>query len=143
MDMSTVSDMNTLLPTCTEEEIARVDTIVRDFVQDYVDFSSKTGGDTSANYRKLMMHIVPNGILAKRRYAAIDGRYWVSDRGAKLDSIEISSYSPMGDGRYMCDLIYRVNTRDLTGPIQTVSHIKMTVIETDKGLLAESMVSCE
>lgn len=143
VDMSTVTDMNTLLPACTEEEIVKVKQIVTDFVQDYVDFSSKTGGDTSYNYRKLMEHIVPNGVLAKRMYAAIDGLYWVSDRGAKLDSIEISAYYPMGDGRYMCDLVYKVNTRNLTGQIQTESHIKITVIETDKGLLAESMVSCE
>ena len=143
VDMSAVTDMNTLLPTCSEEEILLVDKIVKDFVQDYVDFSSKTGGDTSYNYRKLMEHIVPDGVLAKRMYAAIDGLYWVSDRGAKLDSIEILSYYPMGDGRYMCDLIYRVNTRNLSGQVQTESHIKMTVIETSKGLLAESMISCE
>lgn len=129
------------LNNCTENETTRLDTIVDAYIRSYVDFTSCTGNDSKANYHQLAQYMVPNGDLSKRMYAALDGLYWVSDRGAVLSAIDIHHYINIGGGRYMCDVTYVVDTRDYSGAVQTTSNVKIIFLETENGLKAETMTS--
>ena len=135
------TDMNAFADNCAPEEIASIDTAADGFIRSYIEFTSCTGNDTYGNYNKLAAHMVPGGELAKRMKNAIDGLYWVSDRGASLASITVNHYVNLGGGRYLCDLTYVVDTRDFSGAVQTTANLKLILLQTDNGLKAESMLS--
>lgn len=133
---------NSLLPLCGEADAVRLDAIVSDFIQDYVDFTSCTNDDTYGNYARLKAHIVPETALAQRMKDAIAGLKWVSDRGAKVVGIDIAYHVAIDDGKFLCDVIYRVDTRNITGSVQAESHVKIVFTETNDGLKAETMLTC-
>lgn len=135
------TDLSVYMDNCTTEEISALNTICKDFVQSYVDFTSRTGGDNTVNYNRLKQYLVPNGELAKRMHDALDGLYWVTDRGATLSQLDINHYVRTGEGKFICDLTYVVDTRDFNGNIQSTSNIKIIVTETAGGLKVEYMLS--
>lgn len=136
------TDWDSLLSGCPGDEAEQLRQITDAFIRDYVDFTSCTNNDTYTNYERLAEHMVPGGALAKRMYNAINGLYWVTDRGAQITAIDITACVSLGDGRYLCDVTYRVNTRDHSGSVQAESRVKIIFAETQSGLKAESMVSC-
>ena len=69
------------------------------------------------------------------------GLMWVTDRNASVESMDVNHYVDLGGGRYLCDITYTVNTRDISGSIQAVSGLKIIFLETDSGLKAESMLT--
>lgn len=135
------TDPTVFLNNCTTEEIAALDTAVAGYIQSYVDFMSRTGGDTYANYTKLKQHILPGGTLDKRMQQAMEGLKWVTDRGAQVSSITTHNYVNMGDGRYLCDVTYAVDTRDYGGSLQTTASVKLILLKTADGLRTEAMKS--
>jgi hypothetical protein len=139
--MDALEDMSQYIDNCSDDEVAALDTIANGFIRSYVAFTSRTGGDNSKNYWDLTKYMVPNGELSKRMHAALDGLYWISDRGAKLTELNIHHYVSVGDGRYLCDLTYIVDTQNYAGSIQTTSNLKVFFVETEQGLRAESMLS--
>lgn len=141
VSMDALEDMSQYIDNCSDDEVAALDTIANGFIRSYVAFTSRTGGDNSKNYWDLTKYMVPNGELSKRMHAALDGLYWISDRGAKLTELNIHHYVSVGDGRYLCDLTYIVDTQNYAGSIQTTSNLKVFFVETEQGLRAESMLS--
>ncbi len=130
-----------ILDNCSEEETAALTAVTDGYIRRYVDFMSCTGGNARNNYYKLAAYLVPGGDLDKRMYAALDGLYWVSDRGAVTSAIDIHRLVNIGDGRYFCDVTYVVDTRDYTGAIQTANHLKIIFLSTEDGLKAETVTS--
>jgi hypothetical protein len=72
---------------------------------------------------------------------AFDGLSWVSDRHATLDKVEIGHFVNIGNGRYLCDVTYTVNTRTFNGDVKTTANVKLVFLQTENGLKAEAMVS--
>lgn len=136
------TDMNSLLPACSESELQQLDQIINDYILDYVAFVSVSKSDTYGNYERLRAHMVTGGELEKRMRAAIDGLYWVSDRYAVVKDITTSHYMKMDDGKYLCDITYVVQTNTYSGPSESTNHIKMVFVETAYGLRAEYMRTC-
>lgn len=141
VSMDDLEDMSIYISNCTESETTDLDAIADAFIRKYVAFTSRTGGDNLKNYNALAEHMVKNGELSKRMYAALDGLYWISDRGAVLSSLDIHHYVSVGNGRYLCDLTYVVDTNNFSGSVQTTNNLKVFFIETADGLKAESMLS--
>ena len=133
------ADRSEYLHNCTELEISQLDAIVSDFVSSYVDFSSRKGGDSYANYNDLCKYMVPKGELAKRMKEAIAGLSWVTDRHAELTALQITHYVNIGSGRYLCDVTYDVDTSNYSGSIHVTNHAKLIILETDSGLRVEVM----
>lgn len=130
------------LQNCTEAQLQALNAVTDGFIRRYVDFTSCTGNDSKGNYARLKPYMVPDGALAKRMYNALDGLYWVSDRHASVTDISVALFTSIGGGRYICDLTYTVSTTDLTGAVEAVSHLKLTLLETAEGLWVESMRTC-
>lgn len=133
---------DSLLPFCSDADAKRLDAAVSGFIQDYVDFISCTNNDINGNYNRLTEHIVPGTALAQRMKDAVTGLKWVSDRGAKVAGIDIASRVDIGGGKYLCDVVYRVDTRNITGSVQTESHLKIIFTDTDNCLMVETMLTC-
>lgn len=135
------TDMDQYIDNCTEAQKEELDTVLHNFVYSYVDFISHKDHDSDTNYRKLSQHIVPKSDLLSRMAQAMDGLKWVTDRNASVESIDVNHYVDLGGGRYLCDITYTVNTRDISGSIQAVSSLKIIFLETDSGLKAEGMLT--
>ena len=135
------TDMDVFLNNCTASEISALDDVIKNYIQCYMDFTSCTGSDTTGNYNRLAKYMVPGGELAKRMKNAIDGLYWVSDRGAKLASVTTGHYISIGEGRYLCDVTYVVDIKTFNGDVQTTASVKLIFLQTANGLKAESMLS--
>lgn len=135
------TDMNQYIDNCTDTQKKELDTILHNYIYSYVDFISHKDHDSDGNYHKLSQYIVPKSDLLSRISQAMDGLKWVTDRNASVESIDVNHYVDLGNGRYLCDITYCVNTRDISGSIQAVSSLKIIFLETDSGLKAESMMS--
>ena len=136
------TDYNVFLDNCTDDEKTAVQKIMVDFVEDYIAYTSTTGGNPYNNFYKLSLHMVPNGELYKRMQNALGGMLWVSDRSAKILSITPHRFVNIGDGRYMCDVTFIANITTRFGEIQTATNnSKLIFLMTDNGLKAEAMVS--
>ncbi len=136
-----LEDPSCYISNCTDDETAALDTIAGSFIRSYVAFTSRTGGDNYRNYLALKEFMVTDGELSKRMYAALDGLSWISDRGAVLSELDIHHYIHVGEGRYLCDLTYVVDTNNHTGSIQSISSLWVFFVQTENGLRAESMLS--
>lgn len=136
------TDWNTLLPTCDEATSDKLVGSVSGFLKAYVDFTSCANNDTYGNHDRLQTYILPDTALSQRMKDAIAGLKWVSDRHAKVAHIEIRQIVPIDAGKYMCDVIYRVDTRNITGSVQAESHVKLIFAEIGGSLKAETMLTC-
>lgn len=135
------SDPSSFLDNCTDGEKTNLDQIAESFITDYIHFTSQTNMDINGNLARLCEHIVPGGALEKRMRDAVRGLNWVTDRHASIRSIEVNSYVSIGDGRYICDITYLVDTHDISGEVQSESGLSVVFIQTDGGLKAETMIS--
>ena len=137
------TDWDTLLPVCNEATSDRLSTSVSAFLKAYVDFTSCTNNDTYGNHNRLQAHILTGTALSQRMKDAIAGLKWVSDRHAKLADVQVNRLVPLEGGKYLCDVIYRVDTRNITGNVQTESHIKLIFTESGGQLKAETMITSQ
>lgn len=135
------TDMTAFAQNCTAEQVAAGDAHTTAFIQCYVDFLSRTGGDSLANYYKLSKYLIPDSDLQKRMYNAMEGLSWVTDRGAKIASQTVHNRVDMGGGRYLWDVSYVVDTKDFSGSIQTTARVKLILAETAAGLKTEALKS--
>lgn len=135
------TDMNVFINNCTEEEVKALDTFTEAYIRSYVKFTSSVDGSNYENYANLTTYMVPNGKLAERMFDAIDGLYYAQSYADKIVSITINHRVNIGDGRYMCDVTYVVDTTGRAGVVQTINNVKIIVVETNDGLKAEAMTS--
>ncbi len=137
--LDTDTDMNRLLPGCTQAEMNDLKNIATDFISAYVDFTSRNGGNTGANYTKLCKFMVKDGTLSKKMKEAIESFNWIDDRHGVLQKLDIHQYVNIGQGKYFCDLTYQIETDILYGrETQNVS-VQLIFSKTEAGLRAEAM----
>lgn len=134
-------DMSQFLPRCDDATETALSDFVDRYVEHYVAFTSGGNGTLHENCNKLTEYMVPGGELAKRMYDAIAGLSWVKDRGAKVSGIDIHHSIDIGNGRYLCDLTYHVDTTNFSGAVQVSSSIKLIVVQTNDGFKAEAMIT--
>lgn len=135
------TDLSAFLNNCTQEDNAKLQNFVEEFLPKYVNFTSNAGANPQRNYTRLIAYMVPDSDLADRMYEAISGLKWISDRKSKISSITVNHCIDVGLQRYLCDVTYAVDTTDFSGAVQAVANLKLIVLETDNGLKVEGMTS--
>ena len=129
------------LDNCTADEKAALDAIADSFISGYIHFTSQTNDDLYGNLERACAHTVPGGSLEKRLRDAARGLIWVTDRHVTIKSIDIGQYIAIGDGKYICKVIYIVDTHDITGSVESESSLSVVFTQTAAGLKAEAMIS--
>lgn len=135
------ADHVTFLGNCTSNEHDEIDVITENFITSYIHFTSQTNNDLEGNLAKLCNYIVPKGALEQRMRDAMRGLSWVTDRKVSIKSIETNYCLNVGNGRYLCNITYVVDTNDISGQIQSVCEVMVAYVMTDDGLKAESMLN--
>lgn len=134
-------DINTLVDNCTAEEIGDLDAFIDEYIKRYVTFTSSANKAASTNYQNLVAMMVRSSTLAQRMGDAVEGMYWAQSKGDTIQSITVNHYVNIGDGRYLCDVTYVVDTTGNEGVVQTTNNVKIIIVESGNTLLAEAMTS--
>lgn len=142
VDMETAATLQTTFCNCSYEQVEALEKFGQTYVEYYVRFSSAWGGKSNRyyNHNKLASCIVPGSDLAARMKGAIDAIYWVGDHNAKIKSTTFNQLIRLEEGVYMCDLSYTVDQKIRGGRADSTVNLRLIVVETEKGLKAESML---
>lgn len=135
------TDMNIFINNCTDQEVKALDAFAEAYIHRYVTFTSSVNDSRYENYADLAAYMIPDGKLAARMFDAIEGLYYAQSYADNIVSITINHRVNIGDGRYMCDVTYLVDTTGKAGVVQTTNNVKIIVVETSDGLKAEAMTS--
>lgn len=134
------TDWNVYIDNCTAEQAQELETFLDEFITSYVRFTSSKE-DRFARYREVIAYMVDGGKLADRMYRALDGLQYNKILRAQIRSVTIHHLVDLGEGRYLCDLTYEINSTRATGTTVESNSVKIILLDTQKGLKAESMVS--
>lgn len=133
------TDWSSLYENCTEAEIAQLDAFTQTLVERYVAFTGSNKNTRHTTYNKLMEYVVADSNLAQRLKTAIAGLQYGQSKGDKVVSIETHHRMHLEDGKYLCDITYEVDTTGKQGVVRTATSAKLTIVQTEKGLMLESM----
>ena len=104
-------------------------------------FTGCANDDRYDNYYDLAKLIVLGSDLDKRLKDALDGLQYAQSKGDQIDTITIHHFIDLGDGKYLVDLNYLVNTTGLAGVVQTSNNLKLVITKTATGLKTEALYS--
>ena len=133
------ADPEQFLDNCTPDEKEALQAVGKGFIEAYVHFTSRTGGDLYANLNVLRKYMVPGGTLEKRMEDSLRGFSWITDRNVNIRSVTVNRCISIGEGRYICDVSCVYDTRNINGNAQEQLDLKVILINTKNGLRAEAM----
>lgn len=133
------TDWNDLLPVCDQSIGSEIEFLTKNFLYNYVVFTSSATGSVSYNYVQVIKYLVPNGELAKRLATAIDGLQYAQSWGDTIKEININRIIDLGEERYLCDATYIVETYAKAGLLRTENNVKLILANTEYGLRIEAM----
>lgn len=127
------------LNNCSEAVKAELDDFIQVFIEHYIAFSGSANRAAQENYHKLMQYVSPDSTLKDRLYASIEGLEFAKSRGDVLVGMTMHRYVDIGNGYYLCDVTYLVDTTGREGVVQTTTNMKIIVTRTNNGLLVDAM----
>jgi hypothetical protein len=65
---------------------------------------------------------------------------FAQSRGDEVADIQVHHYVQLEEGKYLCDVTYKVNTTGHEGVVQTTTNCKFILVESGGKLLVESMI---
>lgn len=133
-------DKFALIHNCSESTVEELDDFMAEFLRRYVIFAGCANDDRFNNYDYVIQLVVKDSALAKRMYDAIEGMEFAQSQGDELADIIVNHYVQLEEGRYLCDVTYKVNTTGREGVVQTTSNARIVVIRSGNKLLVESMI---
>ena len=124
---------------CTEEEIAALDAFIPTYIENYVSFTGSRRNSRYIYYKRLMEHVVEGSEFATRLYDAIEGLEFGQTVGSKIVALTPHHRVRLGEGKYLYDLTYEVDTIGHKGTVRTTTNARIIVAQTEKGLKTEAM----
>jgi len=121
--------------TKTEE----LDDFLAEFLERYVEFAGCANKNRNLNYNRVVNYIVPGSKLVSRLREAMDGMQYAQSRGDEITGIQVNHYVQLAEGAYLCDVTYKVETIGNEGKVETITNVRIVILETDGKLLVESM----
>lgn len=137
------TDMNQFLKNCSQEELDKLNAFVEEYTRCYVDYTTvnSKAGTLGESYGRLVKLMVPNSLLANRMAEAQIGLVWVKGRSSELTKLTVNRLLRLEEGRYLCDVSYTTHIKDGWNDEDINGNFKLIVIETETGLLTESMLA--
>ena len=133
-------DENSLIEMKDMEKVQQLDKFLDKFIDIYVVFAGCANDNRYANYNKVIQYVVPESDLAQRMYDALEGMQFAQSRGDEVADIQVHHYVQLEEGKYLCDVTYKVNTTGHEGVVQTTTNCKFILVESGGKLLVESMI---
>ena len=139
MDENT--DYGSFLDNCSEDDKRRLAAFADQFLARYVAFTGSAHKSSENNYAKLLPYVVMGSDLHKRMSMALDGLSWAQSNGDRLISITYNHFISIGDGRYICDASYEVDTSGREGVVRTTNYVRFVIVDMAGGPRVEMLTS--
>lgn len=122
---------------CTPEEKAEIEDFARIYIERYVTYLSGVNQAHTPNLYAVVELTVKDSDLYSRLYQALGGMGFASSRGDYIQSITVNNTMNLGNGRYLLDATYLVDTYGQHGALTTTtSNAKILLLRTGDGLRA-------
>lgn len=135
------TDYSVFLDNCSEEKSAEVKDFSKEFLQRYVAFTGSALKSSQKSYRELIGYLVPGSDLAQRMAMALEGLEWAQSRGDTLVETTFHHIIDVGNGHYLCDVTYQVDTTGREGVVRTTNSARFVLVESNGSYLVETLLS--
>ena len=129
-----------ILNSCSEAERAELSAFVEHYCAAYVAFMGCRRENVSGGYRAILPLLLPGSELAARAANARSGQLWTHNRKNELLDVEQRAFIRLGEGEYVCDVCFTVNTQGLSGFSSSENRARLYVSERDGQLYAADML---
>lgn len=120
---------------CSEEDAQALTELTELFLRRYIAYASNDNSNIAGNYERLEKLMVKGSTLQKRMRYAVSELKWADGVGDTLQEIEYLHRMDLGDGLYLCDLCYTVETTGQKGPVVTENKLKLIALRGEDGRL--------
>ena len=129
-----------ILNSCSAEERAALEDFAERFCEGYVAFMGCHREKVVSGYRAILPLLLPDSDLAARAANARNGQLWSHNRRNDLVSVEHRAFIRLGEGEYVCDVCFTVDTLGLNGTVRSENRARIFVVERDGQLYATDML---
>lgn len=122
-------DESMFLGKADEETSLAIQNFMYAFLPQYIQCLSNSNHNAYANYQALVPYMLPGSNLDTRVYNAIEGQAWANSNGDIIIDIQFNDCVAVGDGKYISDVTYVLETYGLAGAVQTEQHARVLIID--------------
>ena len=133
------TDLTAFFHNCSEEEQKKLDDFTSEFVKRYVAFTGSNKNTRYATFNSLMEYVVAGSDFAERLSDAIDGLQFGQSKGDKIVSLVAHHQVRLGEGIYLCDITYEIDTTGRDGVVRTTTNAKLIIVDTASGMKLQSI----
>ena len=131
-----------LTDNCSAEEKTELQEFTQAYIERYVTYLSGVNGAHWPNLYATLALTVPDSDLYSRLYQALGGQGHSTSLGDTLQTITLNHLMNLGEGRYLVDVTYLVDTYGQGWVFSTTTNnAKLLVQRTDEGLRAYAQAS--
>lgn len=130
------------LNTCTDTEKAELDDFIYKFITRYITFASNANNNVYGNMQLLLECVVKGSELEKRFQGTEDSMNYTHSKGDQLRELAVNRYADLGNGNFMVDVTFKVDTNGSQGWVTTTNGAKVLIVSIpSKGYQVSSMLS--
>ena len=136
------SDLDPYLDNCTQSDHEELDTFIRKFLDRYTRYLTSRMDNRQDNYQRLKPLLLSGSSLAQRIGKAYDGFEYGHSRSDTVTGINVNHIIDLGEGKYLCDVTYEVDTLGRDGVLHhSVNNAWVFLVRTSGALKAERLIS--
>ena len=136
-------DEESFTDNCSEGEREAAAEAAERFLREYVKFSSNTDNSAEYHFSRLKTMVVPDSALEKRLAAAVSGLKYARSKSDELLELTFDHVMALGDGCYLCDMSYVIQTEGMGSTVTETYHMKLVLKNSDgTGLRVLLLESC-
>lgn len=135
------TDYMAFLDNCSEETEATLESFSKEFLRRYIAFTGSAKKSSAQSFKQLNRYLVPNSDLAKRMSMALAGMQWAQSQGDTLVDTTFHHMIDLGNGYYLCDVTYQVDTIGHEGVVRTTNSARFIILDTNGVLRVETLFS--
>lgn len=140
-DAAALPEEYELLANCSESEREQLRTLLDEFLPRYVACLSGATGSARQNYDALKPYMVAGSDVDRRVYDNMEGQAWAHSQGDTVESRADKLLMRLGNGYYLADISYVLDTVGGRGHVKSVNNAKIIICMTDDGPKAEEIYS--
>ena len=126
---------------CTAEQKAEIKAFTDEYIGRYVQFLSSAQMAAIVGYYRVTELVVVGSDLQLRLEQAVQGLNYASSKSDEIQSITINAMMDLGNGNYVCDVTYLVETLGQADYVTTTNNARVLLQESYRGLLAAAQIS--
>lgn len=129
-------DEKLFLNKCDEGTSQSIQNFMDTFLPYYIQCLSNANHDASGNFDAITPYLVPDANLYIRLYNAIEGQMWANSNGDSIVDVQYNKFLVVGNGYYLVDLTYTLETIGLQGAVQSTHNARVLLQESNGSFLA-------